>query len=362
MIDKVNDKLSIIDDTNIEEVWEIIPPIKIIDKLPLTPKIANFIQESRQTISDIIHLKDHRVMVVVGPCSIHNPLEALEYAKKLKEIEDNFPNLYIVMRTYFEKPRTHIGWKWLINDPNLDWSFDIETWLETARKLLLEINEMWIPTATEFLDTISPQYIADLISWWAIWARTTESQLHRELASGLSAPIWFKNWTDWWISVAINAIKASSKSHHFLWTTKEWRTALIKTTWNKNLHTILRWWEWIINYNKESVDAISLELDNQWIQSGIMIDVSHANSNKDYRNQPKVSSEVAKQISDWNKKIMSLMIESNTNEWNQSFDPLKNDKTKLQKWISITDSCVSFETTIQMLEELEKATASRNKK
>lgn len=361
MIDKVKDDLSQTDDTNIKSVWRITTPKELIDKIPLDNETAKFIEESRKIVSDIIHLKDNKVMVIVGPCSIHNPTEALDYAKELKNLQKDFPNLFIVMRTYFEKPRTDIWWKWLINDPNLDWSFDIELWLEKARKLLLEINKLWLPTAIEFLDTISPQYVWDLITWWAIWARTTESQLHRELASGLSSPIWFKNWTDWWVDIAINAIKASSHPHNFLWATKQWQIALIQTAGNPNLHAILRWWSKLTNYDEVSVWKILEKLESSKINSWIMIDFSHANSLKDYRNQPIVCDDVANQIASWNEKIMSVMIESNILEWNQKFDPLKDDKNDLKYWVSITDSCVSIGTTKEMLKKLDEAVRIRNK-
>lgn len=361
-MNKIIDKLSPADDTNIESVGEIATPKEIINKLPITKEVAEFVETSRLSVANIILWKDKRVFVTVWPCSIHNPKEALEYAKYIKEMQKQFPNLLLVMRVYFEKPRTNVWWKWLINDPNLDWSYDVEAGLEQARALLLEINKMWVPVATEFLDTLSPQYFADLITWWAVWARTTESQLHRELASGLSAPIGFKNGTDWNVDIAINAIKSASSWHNFLWATKGWKIWLIKTTWNKNLHVILRWWKNWTNYDKNSVNQVINELEKNNIDSWIMIDCSHANSEKNHKNQEKVCKYVANQIEAWNKKIMSVMIESNLKEWAQKFDPETDDKTKLISWLSITDACVDLETTTNMLSNLDNSVKIRNKK
>ncbi len=360
----IDDRLSLTDDTHILNVEEIPSPCELImeNGLELDKDTAKQIRLWRKTASDIIYKKDNRVLTVVWPCSIHDPKQALDYAKRLKEIEDRYPNLFIVMRTYFEKPRTTIGWKGLINDPNLDASFDIETWLKTARKLLLEINELWLPVSTEFLDEISPQYIWDQITWWAIWARTTESQIHRELASWLSAVIWFKNWTDWTIKIAIDAIWASNKSHHFLSVTKEWKTAIVTSTWNKHTHVILRWGDSGPNYDLESVEKVSLDLEKAWVDTWIMIDASHANSNKDHNNQIKVIKDVAEQIRAWNKNITWVMIESHINAWNQAYTAWVDDPSKLEYGISITDKCVDFETTEEMLEILDDAIEERKTK
>ena len=358
-MNKIIDKLSQTDDTNIESVSEVATPKEIIDRNPITKEVAKFVETSRLSVANIIAWTDERVFVTVWPCSIHNPNEALEYAKHIKEMQAKFPNLLLVMRVYFEKPRTSVGWKWMINDPHLDGSYDVETWLEQARELLLEINEMWVPVATEFLDTLSPQYFADLITWWAIWARTTESQLHRELASGLSAPIGFKNWTDGWMDIAINAIKSASNPHNFLSVSKEWKIWIVKTTWNKNLHAILRWWNNWTNYDEKSVNEIIQKLEKNNINSWIMVDCSHANAQGDFKNQEKVCLEVARQIENWNKKIMSVMIESNIVEWNQKFNPETDDKTKLIPGLSITDACVDIATTCEMLLVLDKAVEKR---
>ncbi len=358
-MNKVNDKLSQTDDTNVVEVCEVKTPLEVINKYPLTDEVALFIRQSRVAVSNIISWTDDRLLVTVWPCSVHNPKEALEYAKYIKEMQEKYPNLLLVMRVYFEKPRTSVGWKWMINDPHLDWSYDIETGLEEARSLLLQINEMWVPVATEFLDTMSPQYFADLITWWAIWARTTESQLHRELASGLSAPIWFKNWTDWWIDIAINAIKSASNSHSFLSASKEWRISRVTTKWNENLHVILRWWSKSTNYDEKSVNEVIQKLEKNNINSWIMVDFSHSNSEWNFKNQLKVCESVANQIKKWNKKIMSVMIESNIIEWNQKFNPEIDDKTKLIPGLSITDACINLDDTTKVFEMLENAVEER---
>ncbi len=359
---KIKDRLSTTDDQNIEKVTPIINPEELINKLPLKQNIADKIKMFRAITNDIIHKNDNRILTIVWPCSIHNKEEALEYATKLKLLEKKYPHLFIVMRTYFEKPRTTIGWKWLINDPHLDWSFDIETWLKQARELLLEISEIWLPVSTEFLDTISPQYIWDLITWWAIWARTTESQIHRELTSWLSATVWFKNWTNWDIQIAIDAISSASESHHFMWATKTWKIALINTKWNKNTHIILRWGKNWSNYDQENVKITSNKLQEKWIKTWIMIDASHANSQKDHTIQPNVIENIANQIKDWNKEIIWVMIESNIKEWSQSFNPLKDNSDNIKYGTSITDKCISIDTTDKVLKLLNDAASERKNK
>lgn len=355
-----NDTLSIVDDTRVDEISEIITPKELISKYPLNEKIVNFISSSRKTVSDIINLANQRLLVITWPCSIHNPDEALKYAELLKNIQAKNPHLFLVMRTYFEKPRTTIWWKWLMNDPNLDDSCDINYWIEIARDLLLKINKMWIPTAVEFLDIITPQYIWDLVTWWAIWARTTESQEHRKLASWLSMPVWFKNWTNWDIQIAIDAIKSASVSHTFLWATKDWKIAIVKTTWNPDWHIILRWWSSWPNYSQEHISETINKLTKSWIFTWIIIDFSHANSGKKHKNQPIVCENVAKQIEEWNKKIVWVMIEWNINAWNQSFTPGKDDKNMIKPWVSITDECVDWETNIKMIDRLNIASNLRN--
>lgn len=341
------------DDNRIDSVDEIISPKELIERFPLDEKTSEFIKTSRMAISNIVNMNDPRLLVISWPCSIHNPAEALEYAEKLKNIKDNNPHLFLVMRTYFEKPRTTIWWKWLINDPDMDDSCDIEKWLDIARKLLLRINQMWIPTAVEFLDTITPQYFADLVSWWAIWARTTESQEHRKLTSWLSMPIWFKNWTNWSIQVAIDAIKAAVWKHTFLSIAKDWKVAKITTIWNSDSHIILRWWSNWPNYDETHIKDIEKKLEKNWINTWIIIDFSHANSWKDYKNQPKVCLDIADQIQNWNRNIVWVMIEWNLNEWNQKISD------NLQYWVSITDACVWWEDNKAMISMLENATNTR---
>ena len=350
---------TITDNININNMKKVISPKELIGWLELDIATAEKIRMWRNITADIIHKQDNRVLTVVWPCSIHDTKQALDYAKKLKEIEDKFPNLFIVMRTYFEKPRTTIGWKGLINDPHLNWSFDIEEWLKKARELLLEISKMWLPVSTEFLDPISPQYIWDLITWGAIWARTTESQIHRELASWLSAAVWFKNGTDWTVQIAVDAIWSASKAHNFLWVWKDWCTELVETSWNPNTHIILRWGNSWPNYNSENVADVSEKLEKAGINTWIMIDASHANSNKDHNRQMLVIEDVAKQIKSWNKDITGIMIESHINAWSQAFTAWVDDPSILEYWVSITDKCVDFETTEEMLEILDKAAWDR---
>lgn len=355
-----HDTLSIVDDTRIDEISEIITPRELVNKYPLNERIEEFISLSRRSVSNIINLTDHRLLVITWPCSIHNQDEAIEYAKLLQKIKEKNPHLFLVMRTYFEKPRTTIWWKWLINDPHLDGSCDINTWLEIARDLLLKINSMWIPTAIEFLDTITPQYIWDLVTWWAIWARTVESQEHRKLASWLSMPIWFKNWTTWDLQIAIDAIKSASKSHTFLSVTKEWKVAKVTTTWNSDWHIILRWGSSWPNYSEEHVLRTINELKKSWINTWIMIDFSHNNSWKRCSNQPIVCEAVAKQIENWNKRIIWIMIEWNINAWNQSFIPGEDDKSTIKYWVSITDECVDWQTNSEMISRLNEAKKKNN--
>jgi 3-deoxy-7-phosphoheptulonate synthase len=334
---------------------KIISAEELINLITLDNKLAKNIDIWKKTTKNIIYKNDNRILTVVGPCSIHNPSEALEYAKKLKELIKKYDNLFIVMRVYFEKPRTTIWWKWLINDPDLDWSFNIEKWLKVARELLLKITKMWIPVSTEFLDPISHQYIWDLITWWAIWARTTESQVHRELASWLSSIIWFKNWTYWDIQIAIDAILSADKTHRFLWVSKSWNISTIKTKWNKNTHIILRWWKNWTNYDIKSIEDTNKKLKNSNIETWIMIDASHANSNKNFKNQSLVINYISKYIANWNKDIIWVMIESNINESNQSFTPWIDNPNDLKEWISITDACISLDETDKILNILNKA-------
>jgi 3-deoxy-7-phosphoheptulonate synthase len=275
-------------------------------------------------------------------------------------MQKKYPNLYIVMRTYFEKPRTTVGWEWLISDPDLNWSFNMNLWLEKARKFLYDINKLGLATATEFLEPITCQYIADLVSWWAIWARTTESQTHRHMASWLSMPIWFKNATSWDTGIALDAIISSKNPHKFIWINNDWCIRNISSKWNKDSHIILRWWKGITNYDEKSIEETIDWLEKNWINTWIIIDTSHANSEKKHEKQVDVAKSIASQIPD-NTKIVWVMIESNINSWNQSFNPLTDDKNNLKHWVSITDWCVDLKQTEEILKELNEACKKRNK-
>ncbi|MDD2907914.1 MAG: 3-deoxy-7-phosphoheptulonate synthase [Candidatus Gracilibacteria bacterium] len=349
----IKDTLSIVDDKRIEGIEEIITPKKLVEKYPLDQKTADFIELSRNATSNIIHLDDPRLLVITGPCSIHNPEEALEYAELLKKVQEINPHLFLVMRTYFEKPRTTVGWKGLLNDPYLDDSCDINSGLEIARKLLLEINKMGIPTAVEFLDTITPQYIGDLVTWGAIGARTTESQEHRKLVSGLSMPVGFKNGTTGDLQIAVDAIKSARGNHSFLSVTKEGRVAKVKTSGNPDGHIILRGGANGTNYDEKSIEETSTKLDKAGVKTGIIVDFSHANSSKNHNNQPIVCEDIAKQLEIGNKRIVGVMIESNINEGNQ---PLSDN---LKYGVSITDACVDWKTNDEMLARLNNASGKR---
>lgn len=293
---------------NIIDEQVLITPEELKAKLPLSDNARRFIQESRQTIADIIHKKDHRMLVVCGPCSIHDIEAAKEYAKRLKALSEQLSDqLYIVMRVYFEKPRTTVGWKGLINDPHLDGTFDIEHGLHVGRELLVELAEMEIPLATEALDPISPQYLADTFSWAAIGARTTESQTHREMASGLSMPIGFKNGTDGNLGTAINAMQAASSSHRFMGISREGQVALLTTQGNPNGHVILRGGKQT-NYDSVSVHECEQELGKSGLEAALMVDCSHANSRKDFRRQPLVAEDVIHQIRSVQRPFYSLLI------------------------------------------------------
>ncbi|MGF1910482.1 3-deoxy-7-phosphoheptulonate synthase [Vibrio kasasachensis] len=331
---------------NIIEEQVLITPDELKAKLPLSDSARQFIQQSRQTISDIIHKKDQRLLIVCGPCSIHDVEMAKDYARRLKSISEQLSDqLYIVMRVYFEKPRTTVGWKGLINDPHLDGSFDIEHGLHVGRELLVELAEMNIPLATEALDPISPQYLADTFSWAAIGARTTESQTHREMASGLSMPIGFKNGTDGSLATAINAMQAASSSHRFMGISREGQVALLTTQGNPNGHVILRGGKQT-NYDSVSVAECEEEMAKMDLDASLMVDCSHANSRKDYRRQPLVAEDVIHQIREGNKSIIGLMIESHINEGSQSSELATNE---MQYGVSITDACINWQATETLL-------------
>lgn len=311
---------------------------------------------ARRASADIISFKDDRCLVVVGPCSIHDPPAALEYAQRLKQLAAELEGeLVIIMRAYLEKPRTTVGWKGLINDPEINNSFNINKGLQISRKLYADLTNLGVPIGSEMLDTISPQFLGDLLSFGAIGARTTESQLHRELASGLSFPIGFKNGTDGTLGVAVDAIQAASNPHHFMGVTKHGLAAITTTKGNEHCFVILRGGTKGTNYDEKSVNELVKALPAG--SNGLMIDCSHGNSSKDFRNQPKVLSEVARQISNGQDKIIGVMIESNINEGKQSVPA--EGKSGLKYGVSITDGCVSWETTVDMLKELAQAVKDR---
>lgn len=338
-------------DINIVDQQVLITPNELKDKIPLSDKAYDFIKSSRKTIADIMHKRDHRLLVVCGPCSIHDLDAAREYAKRFKKLADEIKDqVYLVMRVYFEKPRTTVGWKGLINDPHLDGTFDIEYGLHIGRQLLVELAEMEIPLATEALDPISPQYLSDTFSWAAIGARTTESQTHREMASGLSMPIGFKNGTDGSLATAINAMQAASSSHRFMGINTAGQVALLTTQGNSNGHVILRGGKQT-NYDSVSVAECEEEMHNANLEPSLMVDCSHANSRKDYRRQPLVAEDVIHQIRQGNTSIIGLMIESHLNEGSQSADlPL----SEMKYGVSITDACIDWDTTENLLRRAHK--------
>jgi 3-deoxy-7-phosphoheptulonate synthase len=348
------------DDLRISGINPLISPAVLSYYLPLSEKASEVVSAAREQADAILKGQDDRLLVIVGPCSIHDPETAIEYGKKLKaEAERLSDDLLIVMRVYFEKPRTTVGWKGLINDPHLDDSFDINHGLRVARGLLLELANEGIPAATEFLDTISPQYIADLIAWGAIGARTTESQVHRELASGLSMPVGFKNGTGGSIQLALDAIQSASRPHHFLSVTKQGVSAIVSTTGNNSCHIILRGGKTGPNYDKAHIDEVVLMLQEQGLPPHVMVDCSHGNSMKDFRNQPLVANDLCHQIADGSKAITSVMIESNLVEGNQKLVP---DLSKLVRGQSVTDACIGWDDTVEVLEKFAQAVRERRAK
>jgi 3-deoxy-7-phosphoheptulonate synthase len=343
------------DDLRIKEIKELSPPTHLMREFPTSEKAAETVYASRQALHRILHGMDDRLMVVVGPCSIHDTSAALEYAKTLLEVKHRLKNdLEIVMRVYFEKPRTTVGWKGLINDPKLDGSFEINQGLRVARELLLNINELGMPAATEYLDTISPQYIADLISWGAIGARTTESQVHRELASGLSCPVGFKNGTDGNIKIAVDAIKASSQPHYFLSVTKGGHSAIVSTSGNEDCHVILRGGKQP-NYDAANVEATSQEIAKAGLAARLMIDCSHGNSSKKHENQIPVAANIGQQVANGDTRIVGIMLESHLKAGRQDLVPDQS----LEYGVSITDACIGWEETVQVLEGLARSVQSR---
>lgn len=344
-----------VDDVRIKEIKELVPPAHVLREFPATPASAETTFLTRQAIHRILYGADDRLLVIVGPCSIHDPEAALEYARRLKEQADRLRGeLLVVMRVYFEKPRTTVGWKGLINDPYLDDSYRINDGIRLARRLLWEINEMGLPAATEFLDMITPQYIADLIAWGAIGARTTESQVHRELASGLSCPVGFKNGTDGNVRIAIDAIKAAQAPHHFLSVTKAGHSAIVSTTGNEDCHVILRGGK-EPNYDANSVEAACRDLAAAGIPAKVMIDCSHGNSRKQFKRQLEVVESVAEQLAGGEDRIIGVMIESHLQEGRQDLMPGK----PLEYGKSITDACIGWEDTVTALDRLSEAVRAR---
>lgn len=339
-----------IENINVKSAEVLITPDELKRDLPLSDKAADTVMQGRQAIRNILDGKDHRLFIVVGPCSIHDTKAAMEYAGRLRQLADELSDtLCLVMRVYFEKPRTTVGWKGLINDPHMDDTFCIEKGLHIGRRLLQDINELGLPAATEALDPISPQYLHDLIAWSAIGARTTESQTHREMSSGLSSPVGFKNGTDGGLTVAINALHSVASPHSFLGINREGRAAIINTRGNPYAHVVLRGGNGKPNYDSVSVALAERELKKAKVSNNIMIDTSHANSNKDASLQPLVIENVTNQILEGNRSITSLMIESHLHFGNQS---IPKDLSQLKYGVSVTDGCISWETTEQALRQM----------
>lgn len=358
----VTDRTSQTDDERIKDITVLPPPEHLIRFFPIHGTVVeSLIGATRRHIRNIMAGKDDRLLVVIGPCSIHNPAAALDYARQLQGQREKYADtLEIVMRVYFEKPRTTVGWKGLINDPYLDETFRIDEGLRIARQLLIEINRLGLPAGGEFLDVISPQYLGDLISWGAIGARTTESQVHRELASGLSAPIGFKNGTDGNIKIATDAIQAAAGGHHFLSVHKNGQVAIVQTRGNKDCHVILRGGK-LPNYDAASVAAACKELEKAKLPPKLMIDCSHANSSKQFEKQLEVARNIAAQIAVGSTSVFGVMVESHLQAGAQKFTPGKDDAAKLEYGKSITDACLGWDDSCKLLEVLATAVKARRK-
>ena len=354
------DRTSTTDDERIKEITVLPPPEHLIRFFPIRgTAVEALISRTRHAIHEIMAGTDDRLLVVIGPCSIHDPDAALEYARKLKDVREKYADtLEIVMRVYFEKPRTTVGWKGLINDPYLDESFRIDEGLRIARQLLIEINRAGVPAGSEFLDVISPQYIGDLIAWGAIGARTTESQVHRELASGLSAPIGFKNGTDGNIKIATDAIQAAAQPHHFLSVHKNGQVAIVQTNGNPDCHVILRGGK-SPNYDAASVAAACRALEAAQLPPRLMVDCSHANSSKQPERQLLVARDIAGQIAGGSRSVFGVMVESHLHGGAQKFTPGQDDARKLEYGKSITDACIGWDASMDLLESLSSAVRTR---
>jgi 3-deoxy-7-phosphoheptulonate synthase len=348
------------DDERIKDITVLPPPEHLMRFFPIAgTAVEKLIAHTRKAIHHIMHGKDDRLLVIIGPCSIHDPAAALEYARRLRPLREKYADtLEIVMRVYFEKPRTTVGWKGLINDPYLDESYRIDEGLRIARQLLIEINRAGLPAASEFLDVISPQYIGDLISWGAIGARTTESQVHRELASGISAPIGFKNGTDGNIKIATDAIQAAARGHHFLSVHKNGQVAIVQTQGNQDCHVILRGGK-APNYDADSVAAACKELEAAKLPATLMVDFSHANSSKQHKKQVEVAKDIAAQISGGSRQVFGVMVESHIHEGAQKFTPGKDDVNALEYGKSITDACIGWDDSEEVLKVLSDAVKAR---
>jgi 3-deoxy-7-phosphoheptulonate synthase len=346
-----------IDDTRVREIKELAPPAHLLREFPPSADVARLTFETRQAIHDVLAGADARLVVVVGPCSIHDHDAAIDYAGRLAAIARELAGeLIVVMRVYFEKPRTTVGWKGLINDPRLDDSYRINEGLRLARRILLEVNELGVPAGTEYLDMITPQYIADLIAWGAIGARTTESQVHRQLASGLSCPVGFKNGTDGGVGIAVDAIRAAAAPHHFMGVTKGGHSAIVHTTGNDDCHIILRGGR-EPNHDAASVDATCAALERAGLPPRVMIDCSHANSRKQHERQLDVVRDVAAQVASGERRIIGVMIESHLNAGRQDLVPGQ----PLSYGVSITDACIGWESTADALRQLAGAAATRRR-
>lgn len=354
------DKTGLTDDERIHGIRPLPPPDHLVNQVPIRgTAVESLVAETRQRVKHIMAGRDERLLVVIGPCSIHDPKAAMEYAERLRaERERHAGTLEVVMRVYFEKPRTTVGWKGLINDPGLDESFRIDDGLLIARRLLADINALGLPAGAEMLDTISPQYIGDLISWAAIGARTTESQVHRELASGVSAPIGFKNGTDGNIRIATDAIQSAARPHHFLGVHKNGQVAIVHTTGNKDCHVILRGGKQP-NYDAASVEAVSKELDAAKLNPALMVDCSHANSNKQHERQVIVAQDIAQQIAGGSRRIFGVMVESHLSAGAQKYTAGKDDPSKLAYGQSITDACIGWDDSLSVLQVLSDAVKAR---
>ncbi|QDG50504.1 3-deoxy-7-phosphoheptulonate synthase [Persicimonas caeni] len=344
------------DDLRIKGLRPLISPAILSEELPLTERASETIDAARKTVADIIAGRDDRLLAVVGPCSIHDSKAAVEYAERLREQAERLEDdLFIVMRVYFEKPRTTIGWKGLINDPDMDQSFNINRGLRLARKLLVDLAEMGLPAGHEFLDTITPQFIADLVTWGAIGARTTESQVHRQLASGLSMPVGFKNGTNGNFQIAVDAMRAAKHSHRFMGVTKHGISAIVQTAGNEDTHIILRGGKSGPNYDAEHVQKAAKMLADAGESPRVMVDCSHGNSGKVHTRQPGVAHAVAEQLAGGSQAIMGVMIESNLVEGRQDLGP----REELCYGQSVTDACLGFEQTVPVLDELASAVRKR---